>query len=88
MAKSKGRATHDDREVSAVALQAIRDEINGADRIGKEVGVEQIGTELLIVTYEALLPGYVGWRWVVTLARLEKSQAPTVCEVVLLPGPE
>jgi hypothetical protein len=88
MAKSKGRAPHDDREVSAVALQAIRDEINGADRIGKEVGIEQIDTDLLVVTYEAVLPGYVGWRWVVTLARLENSQAPTVCEVVLLPGPE
>lgn len=88
MAKSKGRAPHDDREVSAIALQAIREEVNGTDRIGKEVGLEQIGTDLLIVTYEALLPGYVGWRWVVTLARPENSHAPTVCEVVLLPGPD
>lgn len=88
MAKSKRGSTQGSHEFSELALQAIRDEINGLDRVGKEVGVEKIGPELMTVTYEALVPGYVGWRWVVTFARLDDSSTPTVCEVVLLPGPD
>lgn len=30
--------------------------------------------------------GYVGWRWAVTVARAARAKAPTVDEVVLLPG--
>ena len=88
MAKSNRGSAKSSHEFSELALQAIRDEINGLDQIGKEVGVEKIGPDLMTVTFEALVPGYVGWRWVVTFARIDDLSTPTVCEVVLLPGPD
>lgn len=38
--------------------------------------------------FEALLPAYKGWRWVVTIAKTDEDSAPTVCDVVVLPGPD
>jgi Protein of unknown function (DUF3027) len=34
------------------------------------------------------LPGYAGWRWAVTVTRVPRSRTVTVCETVLLPGPD
>lgn len=31
-------------------------------------------------------PGYVGWRWSVTVAQIDPSAEPTLCEVVLISG--
>ena len=47
-------------------------------------------TDARIATYlfEAALPGYSGWRWAVSLAKVDVSAEPTVCDVVLLPGAE
>ncbi len=56
---------------------------------------EHVGQHLEVVTEDELLdihhlactsPGYVGWRWAVTLARVPGSDRTTVSEVVLLPG--
>ena len=38
--------------------------------------------------FEAFLPGYVGWRWGVTVAKVDSASAPTICDVVLLPSEE
>lgn len=38
--------------------------------------------------FEAWLPGYVGWRWGVTVAKVDSDSAPTICDVVLLPSEE
>ncbi|MEY3430083.1 MAG: hypothetical protein RJB30_15, partial [Actinomycetota bacterium] len=38
--------------------------------------------------FEAFLPGYVGWQWAVTIAKADSQSAPTICDVVLLPGPD
>jgi hypothetical protein len=37
-------------------------------------------------TFASRLPGYVGWHWAVTLARVPGEDEVTVDEVVLLPG--
>ncbi|WP_448614297.1 DUF3027 domain-containing protein [Modestobacter sp. URMC 112] len=39
-------------------------------------------------TFAAALPGYVGWHWAVTVARVPGDDRVTVDEVVLLPGDE
>jgi hypothetical protein len=39
-------------------------------------------------TFAAALPGYVGWHWAVTVARVPGEDLVTVDEVVLLPGDE
>src|SRR6185312_17404836 len=37
-------------------------------------------------TFASRLPGYVGWHWAVTVARVPGEDTVTVDEVVLLPG--
>lgn len=36
--------------------------------------------------FEAFMPGYNGWRWGVTVAKVDADSDPTICDVVLLPG--
>jgi hypothetical protein len=42
--------------------------------------------EVVTHTFVSTLPGYVGWHWAVTLARVPGEDEVTVDEVVLLPG--
>ncbi|MBI3430158.1 MAG: DUF3027 domain-containing protein [Actinobacteria bacterium] len=51
---------------------------------------EDVDTEGRMASYlfEASLPGYKGWRWVVTAIKVEEESEPTICDVVLLPGPD
>jgi hypothetical protein len=42
--------------------------------------------EVLTHTFASRLPGYVGWHWAVTVARIPGEETVTVDEVVLLPG--
>jgi hypothetical protein len=43
-----------------------------------------------VVTYlfEGKLKGYAGWRWSVSVFQLEGDVAPTISEVLLVPGPD
>ena len=50
-----------------------------------DVPAEALG-EVLTHSFASALPGYVGWYWAVTLARVPGEDAVTVDEVVLLPG--
>jgi Protein of unknown function (DUF3027) len=58
----------------------------GADAVGEHLGASSDGERLVTHRFDAKLPGYVGWCWSVTLARASRSKAPTVDEIVLLPG--
>ena len=42
--------------------------------------------EVVTHSFASRLPGYVGWYWAVTLARVPGEEQVTVDEVVLLPG--
>lgn len=56
------------------------------DTVGEHLGVRaEVG---LVAThfFAATLPGYAGWRWAVSVARIEGSDSVTIDEVVLLPG--
>jgi Protein of unknown function (DUF3027) len=46
------------------------------------------GDRLVTHYFECSLVGYHGWRWAVTVARAPRSKHVTVCETVLLPGPD
>ena len=50
-----------------------------------DVPAEVVG-DLLTHTFASRLPGYVGWHWAVTVARVPGDDSVTVDEVVLLPG--
>jgi hypothetical protein len=66
--------------------RAAADEVAGAP-VGLHAGVQADGERLVSHLFEATEPGYRGWRWSVTVARAPRSRQPTVCEIVLLPGP-
>lgn len=46
------------------------------------------GERLVTHLFDCQLPGYRGWRWAVTVTRVPRSRQVTVCETVLLPGPD
>ncbi len=76
----------DERLIGAhdLALQALH-EITPASTVGPAAGylLEDDGTVSL--RFENRLPGYPGWHWIVTVARVDDAE-PTVLEVELLPG--
>lgn len=69
-----------------IARQAAVAEAQEISRVGTCVAVDQADDHLTAVSFESKLPGYVGWRWVVTVAKVDENSSPTVCDVVLLPG--
>lgn len=70
-----------------------------AREYAREMGGAAVGDHLAVIAegdaatgilathaFVAVLPGYTGWYWAVTLARAPESDVATVDEVVLLPG--
>ncbi|MCP2332539.1 DUF3027 domain-containing protein [Actinoalloteichus caeruleus] len=70
-----------------LAWEAAQQEA-GSEVVGQHVDVlaedDSAATHLFAATH----PGYVGWRWAVTLAHAGPGSPVTVSEVVLLPGPD
>lgn len=66
-----------------VALEAAE----GAD-VGEHLGARAEGERVVTHLFDCTRPGYLGWRWSVTVTRAKRSKQPTVNEVVLLPGDE
>jgi hypothetical protein len=61
----------------------------GGEHVGEHLGVTADGTDgdrVATHAFASTLPGYAGWYWGVTLARISRSRSVTVDEVVLLPG--
>ena len=86
---------------AVIDIQVDKTDIFGALALAKKAAVEDAGKseyvgefysidtdEERVATYlfEAKLPGYHGWRWSVTVAKIDEQSAPTICDVVLLPG--
>ena len=65
---------------------------DAGDAVGDHEGVQaepaREGEHVVTHLFGARIPGYTGWRWAVTVARAEGTDAVTVDEVVLLPGPD
>lgn len=58
----------------------------GGDAVGAYLGAQAEGDRVVTHYFESTLPGYVGWRWAVTVARASRQRSVTVDEVVMLPG--
>ena len=71
-------------EAHDLALSALR-EITPAATIGPAAGFIPEEDGSVSLRFENRLPGYPGWYWTVTVARVEDEE-PTVLEVELLPG--
>ena len=56
--------------------------------VGEHLGVSVEGERLVAHRFACLARGYRGWQWTVTVARVPRGRVATVCEAVLLPGPD
>jgi Protein of unknown function (DUF3027) len=68
-----------------VARQAAEADAGG-ELVGEYVGVQPEEGGAATHLFEAHNPGYLGWRWAVTVASAGPDDPVTVSEVVLLPG--
>ena len=75
------------RDAQGLAHDAVVDEM-GARLVGSYLGFamesERFGTH----TFACDDPAYVGWQWAVSVSRVPRGKAATICEIALLPGPE
>ncbi|HLS02785.1 MAG TPA: DUF3027 domain-containing protein [Beutenbergiaceae bacterium] len=60
----------------------------GGEDVGDYEGFVLEDTRLGTHYFQCTNPGYVGWLWAVTVARIPRSRTATVCESGLLPGPD
>lgn len=77
--------------VLAAAVDLAREaalEVSGGDDVGAHLGYTDDGERLGSHRFATTAPGYRGWHWTVTVARISRSRHVTVCEVELLPGDE
>lgn len=75
--------------VLAAAVETARAgllEVVPAEQIGAYAGATPDAERLVTHRFEALRPGYSGWHWYATLARVSRGKTATVCEVGLLPS--
>lgn len=84
-----GRARTKPDTVCADAVDLARgaaEESAGVLGVGDYLGCEADGERVVTHHFACPHPGYVGWRWSVTVARASRARQATVDEVVLLPG--
>ncbi len=74
-------------EAVDLARQAAQQEA-GERPVGPHAGIEAEEGGAATHLFEAMLPGYRGWHWAVTVASAGQGEPVTVSEVVLLPGPD
>ncbi len=72
-----------------IARDAALADAEFASQVGAFVSVEYADDDRVAsYLFEAEIAGYKGWRWCVTVAKVEKDADATVCDVVVLPGPD
>ena len=69
-----------------MAKQAVIEDAGKREYVGEFYSVDSDEERIATYLFEAKLPGYDGWRWAVTVAKVDEQSAPTICDVVLLPG--
>lgn len=60
----------------------------GVMTVGEHLGVMAEDTRVATHLFAVEHPGYVGWRWSVTVARASRAKVVTVNEVCMVPGAE
>lgn len=71
-------------EAVDLAREAALD-VAGPDGVGEHLGADADDERVVTHSFRCLDPGYVGWRWAVTVSRAARARLVTVAEVVLLP---
>jgi hypothetical protein len=74
-------------QACAAAVDVARAALD-VDSVGDHLEAVAEGERLVVHFFACTLPGYRGWRWAVTVARAPRAKLVTVCETVLVPGPD
>lgn len=75
--------------VLAAAVDTARNgllEVAGEHEVGEYIGAFPDAERLVTHRFAAHVPGYDGWHWFATLARVPRGKDATICEVGLLPS--
>ena len=85
--QKKSTSTASAFDAQDLARNAALDQAEKRDQVGGFVSVE-FDDDNRVATYlfEANLAGYKGWRWCITIAKVDEDSQPTICDVVVLPG--
>lgn len=89
---AKRRAPRKPSKPDAVLAEAVEFARNGISEVtepgqlGAYVGAYPDAERVVTHRFEARLPGYGGWHWFATLARVPRGKEPTISEVGLLPS--
>ena len=87
--KKSSKSTSAPFDATDLVRAALLLEAEKSEHVGQYISVE-FDDEDRVATYlfEANLPGYKGWRWCVTVAMVDEKTEATICDLVVLPGPD
>lgn len=68
-----------------LARQALL-EVTAGETVGEPAGHEVDESGAVTLFFDCTMPGYPGWRWAASVAKVAKDAPVTVLEVELLPG--
>jgi hypothetical protein len=87
--RSKKSSPTDNFDALELARAAVLADAGDPKLVGAYVSVDfDPENRMASYLFEARLPGYKGWRWVVTITKVDADATPTICDVVVLPGPD
>ena len=69
-----------------MAKQAAIEDAGKSEFVGEFYSIDSDEERVATYLFHAKLPGYNGWMWAVTVAKVDDQSDPTICDVVLLPG--
>jgi hypothetical protein len=95
MSRKKSKNSKDSQASSGVdnfgaaelARNAAIEDSKDEKFVGSLISTDSDDKHISTYLFEAFLPGYFDWRWAVTVAKVDEQSSPTICDVVLLPGP-
>lgn len=87
--KKSSKSTSAPFDATELVRAALLLEAEKSEHVGQYISVE-FDDEDRVATYlfEANLPGYKGWRWCATVAKVDEKTEATICDLVVLPGPD
>lgn len=76
-------------DATDLALSAAVETAGAKELVGAFISVDYDDENRLAnYLFESNLPGYNGWRWSVTITKLDEISPATICDVVVIPGPD
>ena len=70
----------------SIAKQAVIEDAGKSEYVGEFYSIDSDEERIATYLFHAKLPGYSGWMWAVTVAKIDDKSPATICDVVLLPG--